>query len=63
MMLSGDNWKALMMDKPAETDIFIMLQDAQCKECRRGISQLSKLAALTKVKVAILDCAKSDKLC
>lgn len=56
------------MDKPNETNLFIMWSDETCKECRRGISQLAKLASLTKdssemPKIGIIDCEKSKALC
>lgn len=68
MQINGENWKSQLMDKPSETNLLIMWQSAECKECRRGITQLAKLAERTKdslslPKVAIVDCVKSEHLC
>lgn len=66
MILDGDNWKVQMMDKPENTDIFLMLEDRNCKECKRGFTELTRVATHlneTKTSVAMLDCAKNDKLC
>jgi len=53
-----------------DTHMFVLFEDSTCKECRRGIGQLAKLAAMNNTeeeieipRIALIDCALNDKLC
>ena len=53
------------MDNPAQTDMLVMWQRAQCHECKRGMTQLAKLAQsnLTETTIAKVDCKLNEALC
>ena len=45
--------------------MFIIFQSVDCRECRRGASELPKLAKITQNDpvVARVDCIKNDEVC
>ena len=45
--------------------IFVLLVDLECRECRRGATQLAKLANITQDNPLIgrVDCMKNVNLC
>ena len=66
LSISADNWKDIMMLDPPKTNLFVLFQDYECKECRRGATELAKLATALgedQPKVARVDCHKDNHLC
>ena len=47
------------------THLFTIFQDLECRECRRGATQLAKLANITQDDPVVgrVDCAKNAQLC
>ena len=58
-----DTWKETILG--SSQDQFIIFTDLECRECRRGATQLSKLANITKDNPLIgrVDCMKNPIVC
>jgi thioredoxin-like negative regulator of GroEL len=62
--INYDNWKQELMSNPLETNYFVIFVDQNCKQCRRGASNLMKLGQkLDKVKIGRVDCKLSNGIC
>ena len=43
-MVDNRNWKKVIMEEPTETNLLLMFDHPKCKECRSGVTQLSRIA-------------------
>ena len=64
MEITADNWKDKIMGGRS-THLFAIFQDLECRDCRRGATQLAKLANITQEDPVVgrVDCAKNTQLC
>ena len=62
--ITNDNWKDIIMIG-RDAHLFILFQELECRECRRGATELAKLANITmdEPKVGRVDCTMNENLC
>ena len=62
--ISEGNWREHLL-VGREEKRFVIFQDIDCRACRRGATELAKLANMTQGNITIgrVDCVKSEKTC